>query len=287
MPKQPNIASATLALCVLLALSGCDQSTEESLYYEEDAAYREQVGEPVAAFKFTSLAGEKVDLARYRGSVVLLDFWATWTSPCMELIPVKKAAFKRYHHAGLEIVSISADFDKKELQSVIAREGIEWPQYYNPSGKDNAAVKQFGIKHFPSMWILDRKGNIRYISAAQDLNMKIESLLKETAAPAGKPGWTDRVTSIFKSEKVEDPVQAMDELIASPDVYIDIKNVTITRTRQIATVKTSGGTHQVVTGKKVEVPTDAGSITVICKEIRADAVAFVIPGQDELITVKF
>jgi peroxiredoxin len=287
MPKQPNTVSVMLALCALLSLFGCDKNTDESLYYEEDAAYREQVGKPVAEFKFTSLAGEHVDLARYRGSVVLLDFWATWTSPCMELIPDKKAAYKRYHHAGLEIVSISADFDRKELQSVITREGLEWPQYYNPSGKDNAAVKQFGIKHFPSMWLLDRKGNIRYISAAQDLNTKIESLLKETAAPAGKPSWTERVTSIFTSEEVEDPVQAMDELIASPDVYIDIKNVTITRTRRVATVKTSGATHQVVTGKKIEVPTDSGSITVICKEIRADAVAFVIPGQDLLISVKF
>tara|TARA_B100000676_G_C18029271_1_gene817575 strand:+ start:1048 stop:1407 length:360 start_codon:yes stop_codon:yes gene_type:complete len=119
------------------------------------------------------------------------------------------------------------------------------------------------------------------------LNGKIETLLRETGAPVGEKSWTEKVTGIFKKEKVEDPVKAMDELVKSPEVYIDVKNVTITQTRRVATIKTSGATHQVVTGKKIGVPTDSGNIDVICKEIRSDAVAFVMPGQQNLITVAF
>ncbi len=112
------------------------------------------------------------------------------------------------------------------------------------------------------------------------MNGKIETLLRETGAPVGEKSWTEKVTGIFKKEKVEDPVKAMDELVKSPEVYIDVKNVTITQTRRVAT-------HQVVTGKKIGVPTDSGNIDVICKEIRSDAVAFVMPGQQNLITVAF
>lgn len=284
MPSPHTTTAPLLALIAGILLCGCGQTADEALYYEEDSAYQEMVGKPAPDFRFTSIANQEIDLARLRGSVVLLDFWATWTPPCMELIPAKKAAYKRYHHAGFEIVGISADFDRNELQSVVAREGIEWQQYFDSGGKDNAAIRKFGIRHFPSMWLLDKRGTIRYVSAAQDLETKIETLLRENAAAAGKAGWSDKLTSMFKSKKVDDTVSAMDELLATPEVYID---VTITRTRRIATVKSADGTHQVVTGKKLTVATDSGKVDVICKEIRTDAVIFVIPGQERIISVEF
>ncbi|MBG88187.1 MAG: hypothetical protein CMO80_14970 [Verrucomicrobiales bacterium] len=91
MRNLPNNA-ALLALGAVFVLSGCKQNIGEALYNQEDSAHKTFVGNRVEGFKFTSMKGEHVDFARLRGSVVLLDFWATWTTDGMELLAAKKAA---------------------------------------------------------------------------------------------------------------------------------------------------------------------------------------------------
>ncbi|NDE99907.1 MAG: hypothetical protein EB034_16785 [Verrucomicrobia bacterium] len=60
---------------------------------------------------------------------------------------------------------------------------MPWPQYFDSGGRDAAPGKTFGIRHWPSMWLLDRNGVIRYISAGSGLEDKIATLIKQNANP--------------------------------------------------------------------------------------------------------
>ena len=274
----------------VLLWAGCNEKVDESKLYEEDEKYVPWVGRDIAEvdFHFRDLNGVEVDLAKYRGKVLMLDFWATWGPPCLELLPSKLAAYKKYQHLGFDVVGISADFDRSDLEAVVEQRNIPWPQYYNSAGTTNAAITKFGIKHFPTTWLVDKKGIIRYISAARDMETKIEALLGEGAvgdASGAEASWTDKIFSSFRSDGKPDPINAMRKLTEDPAQYMDLKNITITATRRIATLKTGTSTHQLVIGKQFAVPTESGDVTVQCKEINRDGLVLEVPGQDDPISL--
>jgi cytochrome c biogenesis protein CcmG, thiol:disulfide interchange protein DsbE len=66
-------------------------------------------GQAAPALVVTELSGQKFDLARQRGKVVVVNFWATWCPPCRKEMPALDAVFRKYHARGLEIIGLSAD----------------------------------------------------------------------------------------------------------------------------------------------------------------------------------
>ncbi|HSH17404.1 MAG TPA: TlpA disulfide reductase family protein [Verrucomicrobiae bacterium] len=194
------IALAALALC-----AGCGQQVDEELHFSADAKYADWVGKPVE-FQFTALDGRPVDSKQLHGKVVLLDFWATWCGPCMAELPKLKAVYERLHAQGFEIVGVSGDTDRAALQNVIQRHKLPWPQLFEGRSKSSLAAK-FGIRHYPSMWLLDRQGVVRFISAGANLEEKAKKLLREGAtgkdssSEPAKPGFTNPIT--FAKETFE------------------------------------------------------------------------------------
>ncbi|MFM8471164.1 MAG: TlpA family protein disulfide reductase [Limisphaerales bacterium] len=170
-------------LALAVALTGCKPGDKEELLFKSDERYLPMVGKPSPPLKFKALDGREVDLEQLKGKVVLLDFWATWCPPCLAEIPNVRAAYERYNKEGLEIVGISFDAEKQRLEDVVKRENIRWPQYFDGGGREAAPGKTFGIRHWPSMWLLDRNGVVRFISAGAGLDRKISELLKQPANP--------------------------------------------------------------------------------------------------------
>ena len=134
------------------------------------------VGQPLA-LKFTTASGKHVDLAEMKGKVVLIDFWATWCGPCVKEVPHVVEAYGKYHDKGFEIVGISLDSDKSALSKFIKEHGMAWPQYFDGKGWENVMAKRFGIHSVPSMWLVDKQGNLVTTNARADLDGQIEKLL--------------------------------------------------------------------------------------------------------------
>ncbi len=134
--------------------------------FMEKAGYR---GKPIE-MKFTAADGREVDLAKLRGKVVLVDFWATWCGPCMLEMPNVKAAYAKYHQQGFEVIGVSLDGGgiTKGIQSgvrtrehflaFLEREKMPWPQHYDNLGWKNEFAQKFKIKSIPAVFLIGRDG---------------------------------------------------------------------------------------------------------------------------------
>jgi thiol-disulfide isomerase/thioredoxin len=116
-----------------------------------------------------TLDGRHYDLAEKRGKVVLVDFWATWCGPCVAELPNLRAVYEKYHAQGLEVVSVSFDFDRAALVKFLEANSTRWPQIFfeekGQSGFENPLGLRYGIKAIPSLLVIDREGKL----AARDV----------------------------------------------------------------------------------------------------------------------
>jgi thiol-disulfide isomerase/thioredoxin len=137
-----------------------------------------RIGKPLA-LKFKAIDGREVDVQAMKGKVVLVDFWATWCAPCMAELPKVKDAYARLNPKGFEIVGVSFDRERSALEKVIAAEKMPWPQHFDESAEGNKFGEEFQIASIPTMWLLDKKGNLRELNARENLIEKVEKLLAE------------------------------------------------------------------------------------------------------------
>ena len=150
---------------------------------EAAASLRKQldkVGKPLA-LKFAAIDGREVDLDKMRGKVVLVDFWATSSEPSVEMLPMLKTAYENSHAKGFEIAGIDLDEDKESLTNFVAAQKVEWPQFFDGKALETKYAADFGLKErdIPALWLVDKKGVLRYINAGFDFDKKLERLLGE------------------------------------------------------------------------------------------------------------
>lgn len=122
------------------------------------------VGQIAPDLSLRDLSGRMVSLEEHRGSVTLLDFWATWCPPCRMSIPELVQLQEKYRDRGLVILGISLDdpnlFTSKSLLVFKERAKIN----YTILRYDQKVLKDyFGNKSpaIPTMFLVDRQGRIK------------------------------------------------------------------------------------------------------------------------------
>jgi ankyrin repeat protein/thiol-disulfide isomerase/thioredoxin len=143
-------------------------------------AIREARAERPMDLKFTAVDSTDVDVAKLRGKVILVDFWATWCGPCRGEIPHVVAAYNQLHTKGFEVVGISLDQNKEQLTNFTKQAGMAWPQYFDGKGWENEISSRYGIQSIPTAWLIDKKGFVRSTNAPVDtLVGQVKALLAE------------------------------------------------------------------------------------------------------------
>ena len=108
-------------------------------------------------FSLTDLSGQKLDLATYRGRVVLLDFWATWCAPCRTEIPRLVDLQNRYREQGLQIIGISLDDQTNPVRAFYEQFKMNYPVAI---GDANLAERYGGILGLPVSFLIRCDGRI-------------------------------------------------------------------------------------------------------------------------------
>jgi cytochrome c biogenesis protein CcmG, thiol:disulfide interchange protein DsbE len=129
-------------------------------------------------FTRTDLAGKTLSLRRYRGKIVLLNFWATWCGPCITELPTLEAWQNTYGAAGLQIVGVSMDDDSAPVKRAYEKYRLNYPV---AMGDTQLAEIFGGVLGLPLSYLIDPDGRVvgRYqgeLDLAQ-LESKIKSLL--------------------------------------------------------------------------------------------------------------
>ena len=106
------------------------------------------------------LQGNAVDVASYRGKVVLVHFWATWSVRGRPDISVLKDMQTKYGKDNVAIVGVNVDNDQAELNKYLAENNLPWPQLYAPGGLDSPLATAYGILVLPTMMLADRDGKV-------------------------------------------------------------------------------------------------------------------------------
>jgi thiol-disulfide isomerase/thioredoxin len=136
------------------------------------------VGKPAPDLTSSDLDGKPVRLVDLKGRVVVLDVWATWCGPCREMIPHQRELVERLKNKSFTLVSISVDEKRETVVEFLNKEPMPWVHWFN--GPDGRIVADLNVGFYPTIYVLDEKGVIRYKDVrGKLLDQAAESLLKE------------------------------------------------------------------------------------------------------------
>jgi thiol-disulfide isomerase/thioredoxin len=112
---------------------------------------------PSTDFKLELLGGGPTNLSSYRGSLVLLNFWATWCPSCREEIPSMEKLYSTLKKKGFVIVAVDLSESRDVVKSFVAANSMTYPVLLDASGDVGAL---YGARTIPSTYIIGRDGRI-------------------------------------------------------------------------------------------------------------------------------
>ena len=125
-------------------------------------------------------SGKQLNLSSLRGKVVLIDFWASWCSPCRQANPHVVSLYKKFNARGFTVFSVSLDKDKEAWKRAIKSDGLIWNTHVSDLLQwETPLVQAYGFNSIPFTVLVDQNGKIIGRNLPMnELENKINSLLK-------------------------------------------------------------------------------------------------------------
>jgi thiol-disulfide isomerase/thioredoxin len=187
-------ALIVLTLALTLALAGCARHSELPPLVAEDRTLqagpattgaKSALREPLSFEVKRYPGGEPYSVASDRGSVVLLDVWATWCEPCKDALPMYADLAKEYGPKGLKVYALNVDEDARAIPAFLKEAKVSLPILLDANAQ--VAEQTLSVRMMPTTFLVDRKGMVRFVHEGfaeeflQKFQTEIEQLLAERA----------------------------------------------------------------------------------------------------------
>jgi thiol-disulfide isomerase/thioredoxin len=122
-------------------------------------------------------------IAKHKGQVVFVDYWATWCEPCVEFFPHTVETYEKYQDQGLTVVAVAFDAPEEEpkVRRFLAQHRAGFQNLICSYDPGTEAFEKFDINLVPHFRLYDRQGKLRakWDAAPRDLDAKVKELLAE------------------------------------------------------------------------------------------------------------
>jgi len=123
-----------------------------------------------------------IDLAKYRGKVVMVDFWASWCAPCKQAFPYMEKLTRHYAARDLVVITVNAERQRAPGEAFLHQVKSTLPVVWD---SDASVVKAWQVNELPATILIDRKGKVRFRHTGffpdktPEYTAQIDSLVKE------------------------------------------------------------------------------------------------------------
>ncbi len=132
--------------------------------------------EPFADFQLTTLDGEVISIADYRGKIVMIDFWSSWCAPCRAEGPVLAETYDKWRERGVEFIGVAIWDTEGPVEEFIERNGINYVNGIDPSGKISI---DFGVSGIPEKFFINPEGEIVKKIVGPNTSRTLDSILTD------------------------------------------------------------------------------------------------------------
>ena len=142
------------------------------------------IGQPAPEIEGKDVDGKIMKLSDFRGRIVVLIFWGSWSERSMALVPQQRELLRRLQGKPFTLLGINSDDDRAQARKVMDAEGMTWRSWWDEK-RYGPIAELWDAGPWPTVYVLDANGVIRYKRHGQTVGLDdaIESALKETQPP--------------------------------------------------------------------------------------------------------
>lgn len=184
MGQYQWMVACTLVLVLAIQIAGCrmkDDSSAQTATPPTDVS----VGSTAPDFHLPLLNGGEMGLSELRGRVVLINFWATWCTPCRVEMPAMEMLYQDFRNKGLEILAVSIDIaGESEIHPFVQELNLTFPVLLD---SEFLVEEAYEVRVVPTSFLIDRKGMVvdRFLGAKDWYDAESRFLVRQLLEAEG------------------------------------------------------------------------------------------------------